>query len=142
MIRGRTCPDGGLLVSATTRLASDPCEYCHPAVTSVGCNRLRCSRCGEWVRNEAGFALKNVPRDIAALYASQDWPTLPFVCRRRSSRLYTCRCTTWEAEIDYEIDNDHDATTAPNVPWACQGHPAPELPCTLGELTIAADADW
>src|SRR5262245_59968207 len=113
MSRGRRCAYGGLLVEAKTRLPSDLCEYfCRETLVLLGCNRLRCERCGEWVRNQPRLALEEgVPRDIPALFASQAWTDLPFVYRSRDLRLYACRCTVWEAANNNEIENDHESPT-------------------------------
>jgi hypothetical protein len=144
MTSSRFCADGGLLVESRTRLPSDPCEYYRPdARILVGCNRLRCERCNEPVRSEPDLSLKpNVPADPAVLYASESWRDLPFIRRSSEVRLYTCRCTTWLAANNNSIVNDHDSPTDPNVPWSCAGHPVPELPVTLGELTIGVDTDF
>jgi hypothetical protein len=152
MMPTRFCDRGGLLVDSETRLPSDLCEfYQKELLVLVGCNRLRCSRCHEWVRSgPPGLGLKRgVDVSVAALYTSENWIELPFVERRRpvlvddkELRLYVCRCRSWQVTqvdcLDYE-DSDF-----PNLdlPWACAGHPLPAFPATLGDLTLASDTDW
>jgi hypothetical protein len=151
MTRERVCADGGLLVDGDTRLAADPCEYYDKAVRAlVGCSRLRCASCGAWVRGgPPGLTLKEgVQVDFALLYASPNWAELPFVERRTPAlrnesrvRLYACKCSRWEASRVDCIENEHDSPNDPDLPWTCAGHPLPELPVTLGDLTIAAKTD-
>jgi hypothetical protein len=140
----RSCDDGGLLVNAKTRLPSDVCEYFRKDVrVLVGCNRLRCTRCNEWVRNAPLLSLKSdVPLDVGVLYAAEKWDGLPFIEESGRFRLYACRCTTWEAGNNASIENDHDSPSDPNVPWVCAGHSVPDLPVSLGELTIGVDTDF
>lgn len=84
-----------------------------------------------------------MPRDLAAFYATEDWTRSPFVeTRTRDSRLYACKCSYWVESFDHLLKNDRESAGDPAMPWECGGHPAPELPVTLGELTIADDTDW
>jgi hypothetical protein len=148
----RFCSESGLLVDGDTRLPTDVSEYCDKGVTAlVGCSRLRCARCEAWVRGGApGLGFKDdVPIDVAAIYAAEDWNDLPFVQRRTPAlmadnrvRLYVCKCRCWEATRNDWIDNEHDSPNDPNLPWACAGHPLPQLPATLGELTVGDDGGW
>jgi hypothetical protein len=139
----RSCDDGGLLVNAKTRLPTDVCEYFRKETrVLVGCNRLRCTRCNEWVRNAPRLSLKTgVPRDVGVLYDAESWEGLPFVEESGRFRLYACRCTVWEAGANDTIKNDHDSASEPDVPWICAGHSVPDLPVSLGGLTIAVDTD-
>lgn len=141
MIRGRTCEAGGLLVDARTRLPGDVCEYYRSATrVTVGCNRLRCRRCGAWVRSLPNWGLPDGGIAAKTLYEAADWAGL--ATPSRGARLYACTCAAWEAVVTNQIDNDHEAPSDPNVPWGCEGHPAPELPAQLGALRLADDADW
>ena len=143
----RVCADRGLLVDGDTRLATDPSEYYDNAVRAlVGCSRLRCASCGAWVRGGPPWLTvkKGVGLDPAQLYAAPKWADLPSMERRTPAlrnetalRLYACKCSRWEATRVDRIDNEHDSPNDPDLPWACAGHPPPELPVTLGDLTIA-----
>src|SRR4051812_32219562 len=117
----RYCPVGGKLVGGGGRLPSDPCEYNE----SAGCNRLRCSSCGEWVRiGPPGVRSKGgAPPDLAALFSATDWLELPFIVKdHRDWRLYACKCNWWEETSMASLENDHDSPSDPNLPWACAGH--------------------
>lgn len=148
----RVCADRGLLVDGDTRFASDPCEYYDGAIGAlVGCARLRCERCGALVRGgPPGVTIRDgASIDAAKLYAAPDWSALPAFERRepalrneRRVRFYACKCQRWEAARVDAIDNDHDSPSDPDLPWACAGHPVPELPLVLGELSISAKPDW
>jgi len=149
MTAARYCESKGYLVDGDTRLPSDPSEYYRNAVGAmVGCNRLRCPLCDVSVRSgPPGLGLKSgVEVDPVALYSTQDWSSLPFVEKRRPSRssrkarVYSCKCRYWEAERAAAIDNEHDSWSDPDLPWACVGHPVPDLPVTLGELTVGPEA--
>lgn len=137
----RFCLSGGLLVGGNDRLPSDPCEYNERA----GCNRLRCPRCNLWVRiGSPGVKLIGDGRpDVGVLFAAERWLDLPFIEQGHPQwRLYACKCQYWEATDPRYLENDHDSPSDPDLPWACAGHPAPDLPLTLGELRIAVDGDW
>jgi hypothetical protein len=149
----RVCDHRGLLVDGKTRLPSDPSDYFHEPVKAMcGCNRLYCERCKSPVRvgpGEVGLK-EGAAVDLAALYSSPDWLSLPFVEERKRAssidngvRLYACRCATWQAERVDLLDNEHDSPDDPNLPWLCSGHPAPTLPVTLDNgLTVGPDIDW
>jgi len=145
----RVCAESGLLVDGDTRLLTDPCEYFHPAAgVQVGCGRLRCESCKAWVRGgPPGLRLEDgATVDLRALHAAPDWSALPFIEEAyvlfNRMRLYTCTCTYWVAESVAPIDNDHEVESDPDVPWGCAGHPAPELPLSLGDLRIDAGTNW
>lgn len=148
----RVCADRGLLVDGDTRLASDPCEYYDKAVRAlVGCARLRCASCGALVRGgPSGLTIKDgASIDAAALYAAPDWRVLPAFEQRepalrneRRVRFYACKCNRWEAARVDAIENEHDSPSDPDLPWSCAGHPAPELPVALGDISISATSNW
>lgn len=145
----RVCEQSGLLVDGDTRLLTDPSEYFHhSAGVQVGCGRLRCESCNTWVcGGPPGLRLKTDTKvDRRALHAAPDWAALPFIEEAYVSsnrvRLYTCTCRTWLAESVAPIDNDHELDSDPDVPWACAGHPVPELPLSLNELRIDASTNW
>ncbi len=149
MSGGRVCAQSGLLVDGETRVLTDPSEYYHPAVgVAVGCGRLRCESCKAWVRSgPPGLGLKaNTRVDLRALHAAPDWSALAFVEEPYRlfgrMRLHACTCTHWAAESVQPIDNDRELDSDPDVPWACAGHPAPELPLSLNDLVIDAGTNW
>lgn len=152
MTLDRVCVDRGLLVDGDTRLANDPCEYFDERVRAlVGCSRLRCASCGAWVRGgPPGLTIKDgASIDAAKLYAAPSWAELPAFEQRAPAlkienrvRFYACMCSRWEATQIDRLANEHDSPNDPDLPWACAGHPPPELPITLGDLALAARADW
>ncbi|MBL9016072.1 MAG: hypothetical protein JNL83_17935 [Myxococcales bacterium] len=145
----RVCAKSGLLVDGDTRLLTDPCEYYHPATqVQAGCGQLRCESCKAWVRGgPPGLGLKDDAKvDLRALHAAPDWSALPYIevayAMFNRMRLYACTCRFWVAQSVAPIDNDHELESDPDLPWACAGHPAPELPLALGDLRIDAGTNW
>jgi hypothetical protein len=141
----RSCGAGVLVVGGRHRLPDDPCEYNHVFSLGPGCNSLRCESCGARVRiGPLGATLKEgAQKDLAALYATEDWRSLPFITTEHLAwRLYACKCSVWEEGSEHLLVNDHQSPGAPNLPWSCGGHPAPTLPLALGELSISATTDW
>ncbi len=79
---------------------------------------------------------------MAALYAADDWLALPFIQADQPQwRLYACKCSYWSANSSHSVINDHESANDPNLPWACAGHPVPQLPVKLDELTLSDDSD-
>lgn len=149
MSTDRVCAKSGLLVDGDTRFLTDPCEYFHPGVgVQVGCGRLQCANCKAWVRGgPPGLGFKPKAQvDLRALHAAPDWSALPFVeeayVLQKRMRLYACLCRYWAADSVEAIDNDHEFQSDPDVPWACAGHPTPELPLSLNDLRIEARTNW
>jgi hypothetical protein len=134
-----------MVVGGGHRLPEDPCEYNSEASLGPGCNNLHCENCGARVRNSApGFRVKDSQRseDLPALYASDNWFS-PFVVSAHADwRLYVCKCAYWEEGSTHFVINDHDSPGDPYMNWVCGGHPTPELPMTLGKLTISSDTNW
>ena len=143
----RTCDDSALLVGGEHRLPTDPCEYNYEYRNGAGCNNLRCVACGVPVRSGApGLRLAGgrTPKDLPAMYETKDWTALPFIKAEHPGwRLYACKCACWEEASEHLVVNDGDSPGDARLPWACDGHPAPELPTTLGQLVIAEHGtDW
>ncbi len=142
----RSCGSSALLVGSEHRLPVDPCEYNVEGSVGPGCNSLRCEACGAQVRaGPPGSRLKDGSRPgfVAAMYENKDWASLPFVDVAPSRwRLYACKCRWWEEPSEHLLVNDHDSPGDPDLPWVCSGHPSPELPLKLGDLTISANSDW
>lgn len=142
----RLCEYGGVVVNGDRPIPTDASEYAHPAVNVIiGCNRLRCKTCGEWVRHgpRGLIGTDDVSHHLDVLYATEEWANLPFLEQREAPyRLYACRCTVWlEDDAHRIVDPDPDLDT-PHFPWLCQGHSLPMRPVTVGETTISADTDF
>ncbi|MFT3706333.1 MAG: hypothetical protein QM817_01575 [Archangium sp.] len=147
----RVCQDHGLLVDGGTRLGTDPCEFFESgSLAALGCSRLRCSECKELVRaGPPGWGFKEgTRRTVGELFAAPRWEELPFLELKKPVlsfdqpvRLYACKCSSWTAERVDRIDNEHDSPNDPMVSWACEGHPLPQFPLTLGQLTLSEGTD-
>lgn len=142
----RYCELGGAVVNGKRPISTDASVYKHPATGPLyGCNRLRCGTCGEWVRHgPPGLVGKGDLRPHReALFEEVDWSSSPLLEKQDPSyRLYACRCTVWmEVTVHPMVDPDPDVDS-PSLPWACQGHPPPTLPATVGETTLSAETDF
>lgn len=149
----RHCHDGGYVVSGKNRIPEDLCEYQHPHVAAlIGCNRLKCGRCGDWVRHgpPGRVAKDDVRPRLAEAYEAASWSELPYLKTEstRSYRLYVCRCSAWAGRRDYLMhDPDPSPFSQPILPWFCAGHEVPTFPLELGhgehamEISSQADAE-
>jgi hypothetical protein len=136
------CEGGGCVVPARGRVPADPSERAHPAdVSTVGCNRLRCSQCGEWVRNQAGLQFAGEGPGAATLMATADWRTLPGADTVSDARIYACACAVWQADVSRRVDDKPDVLEMPLPEWRCGGHPAAALPLDVDGESIGAATD-
>jgi hypothetical protein len=138
------CLDSGYLVSAKQALPSDPTEFGVPRLPFVGCNRLRCNRCGATVRTCDGYAFAT--RDdqsqptLSGLYDTADLTTSPLLHQTLPSfRLYLCRCSRWLETSEHALQiDDPDWFTDPKMPWACDGHPYVEPPHDIDGVRVTS----
>lgn len=146
MIELRFCNEGGRVTGGETPVPDDLCEYQHPNVGAlVGCNRLKCSDCGAWVRHgPPGFVAKEDARPhLAEIYEAENWRRL--ACLKKgptSHRLYVCRCTAWAGNHDYMMADPDPEYTDPVLPWRCDGHPVPELPVEFDGEVLSSETDF
>lgn len=140
------CEDGGLLVNSHRIIPTDPTEF-HAGVypRALGCNRLRCPECGEWVRNVAGLIVSGAelraPEAEAAakIYALADLASVPQAAPHTKSRLYVCRCR-WRNELELtSLESERESDEDP-PPWVCAGHPQPTLPLDIDGVVIREDS--
>jgi hypothetical protein len=83
----------------------------------VGCNGLRCARCGEPVRSEV------LPGD--------------------EDRRYDCACTQHDEAGVTAVGGDADDLYPPALAeWVCGGHPDLTLPATLDGVHLDSGTDW
>lgn len=114
------------MVGARQTLPSDPHERYREDGDILGCNRIRCSRCGAWLRNIAGMKI-----DVATLSRDEhlefydglgarrrDWPFLTTNVGGEMYRVYACKCG-WDQTPSVKWLNSSDRDG-----WACAGHPA------------------
>lgn len=138
----RYCLEGGLLVDGTYRVPTDPREY-HGDSPHIhaGCSHIRCPICGEAVRRGPTGLVPagDLAVHRADLIGSADWRDRDYLIQSPGSAvLYTCRCRSWvENGLTGLDDPDPDPGMTPSLPWRCAGHPAPELPFALGNLTVS-----
>src|SRR5688572_28031002 len=97
------CHKGGYLVSPEQFLPDDLTDHGMPALPVVGCNRLRCRRCGAWVRSGPGYAIADglsraEAYDEPDITASPKWR--PYVQGRR---LYFCRCSGYHEQHEHAM---------------------------------------
>jgi hypothetical protein len=103
------CPVAGALVGPKYWLPTEPFDY---GWGSIGCDQLRCGKCGQQVQTRL-----DAPR----------------FCRH-----YECACQSRD-EYGYHVigsdaGHDHEFRTA----WHCAGHPQLSLPLSLDGIAIAA----
>lgn len=107
------CGPHPALVGAKLWLPVEPYEYGWAPL--VGCNRMRCRRCGEPVRAQ--------------------------VLQDGKRRHYACGCQQHEETWRHQVDADPDDLGGPNR-WMCEGHPDFVLPATLDGVALAEGGDW
>ncbi len=141
----RFCPDGGWLVKGPTPVPDDPSDF-HDGLsgTTIGCNRLRCARCGADVRSQRVWLDRELDDEArSALYAADDWTAIHGVHGSPEFRLYACRCATFQCtHSQATLDTNRDDLTAVEPPpWLCQGHPEPTLPLAVDGERVGGVAD-
>lgn len=109
----RSCGPHPELVGATLWLPAEPFEYGWAPL--VGCNRLRCSLCGQ--------------------------PVSTRVLDDGKRRHYECRCQRHDEIWRHAVDSRGDIPVGP-AGWRCEGHPDLALPATLDGVALAEDGDW
>jgi len=140
----RFCGRGGVTVNADSPVPSEYWDFSHPESTNVlGCNRLFCARCGEFVRQFPEIALTSgVLVDHQALYETSNPLSLPGIHSEPRVRLYFCRCCRWlEMNAHEMVPADPDPLLDPDLPWRCNGHPSAFLPLSLDGLELTAADD-
>lgn len=135
------CADGGWLTGGTEEFPPDPSHFFWPVRTpSLGCTRLQCERCGEAVRSEGGWRLKDhAAEHTVELFDAADWGTSEWVESEgdeRSRRVYVCRCEAWQASYPRPVS---EADEIVELPWRCAGHPLAALPLSLDGIEVRDD---
>lgn len=119
------CLDSGYLVGPQSELPTDKKVYYKDRKAKIiGCNRVFCSRCNQFVRHWLGYDLVDPPlllnkADFAKIYQTKNPNESPYLKKSDQYRLYTCNC--WADSISVRtnlykqyIDFDY---------WGCGGHP-------------------
>jgi hypothetical protein len=142
------CKAGGVLVGPDHLYGPEPYDFAWPlADVPVGCNRLRCKKCGELVRsgNHFGPGRAFMARWLEALRAP-DWDALVadgVLAKSDLYRLYVCACSQ-HAETSYRFLDDEEAWLATGAPppWSCDGHPRLALPATVDGVALDDATDF
>ncbi|MGI8792407.1 MAG: hypothetical protein ACR2H3_04425 [Acidimicrobiales bacterium] len=132
-----TCSLGGWLVNADGWVPSAAFDFSWGGVSRpvIGCNNLRCSKCGEQVRSWPGFTTTRA-HDPLPLPRIDDPNDEPGVDPSQFERLYACGCRWWPEPSDSatgQVDSDRQY---PYAVWSCDGHPPIELPVTLAGVEV------
>ena len=139
------CSHGGTLVSGDRWVATDSSEHSHWSTGDVvGCNNLRCRRCGEAVRNATDVRPAREGRPEAfweILAATEDWTSLPWIEPAPTIRLYACSCYVWTEAIQRRTAPPDWEDGDPVFPWRCAGHPVATLPLEMDGLTLDEATD-
>lgn len=146
------CAYDGWLVGPQREIPADATEYCWLGRDPVvGCGHLRCSVCGETVKQKpgylipgplAGFGSSEWRQRVDALYDSDDWTGLAFVKSEPTYRLYVCRCGPVEESFERGLSTtsiDGNPEGGNPIPWTCQGHPVVTLPAVIDRVAILDD---
>jgi hypothetical protein len=128
------CPSGGFVVTDEP-IPNDPSERFRGETGHYwyGCNRLRCTRCGHWVRYEQGLSLEGEPGVTVLpeeLFADQDWSQREDISSFARHTAYSCNCFIWCGTTEAMDPSDRDPGD-PVFPWTCAGHPLPTFPLEL-----------
>ena len=134
-------------------LSTHPTEYCWLGREPVvGCGHLRCSVCGQIVKQKPGYL---IPGQLAAfgsaewrqrvdaLYDIDDWDELAFLQHEPTYRLYVCRCGPVEESFERALSMtsvDGNPEGGNPIPWTCQGHPVVTLPAVVSGVSIPDEA--
>jgi len=125
------CSEGGYTVGPDKPLPADPTDYLTPGAPGVlGCNQLRCKRCGAPVRHVVGRAVA-AGTTFGEAYAQADLATSPvLIDDATQDRRYLCRCAAWLESASHRMED-------PRMPWRCAGHPTVELPHDIDGVMVA-----
>lgn len=132
----RVCFGRGMLVGADYWVPSDPFEFApaNSILPAIGCNSLRCERCGEPPKGRRGFSTRAGMTDGGA-YEAVDADLRP----DRAALLYACRCQRHVEYATRHLD-DFETLRPLDLPWSCGGHPLPPWPLTLSGDPIDLDS--
>lgn len=125
------CIDCGYLVDIELELPTDPKIFYADTARFVGCNRVWCHNCGQFVRQWGGYYLKSKREglqptydELRILYETKNPEHSPFLYTKRFGvgRVYACLCHAQEIVGAYAMNTDAYLFGYPAT-WACAGHP-------------------
>jgi hypothetical protein len=140
------CARNGYLVDVPSSIPTDPTDVGLEDLPIVGCNAVRCSRCGALVRNAPGLAFRTpdevASATLAALYATADLASSPLLhATNPDHRLYLCTCSRWLETGQHACSEPDPDPNDPSMPWACAGHPLIALPHDVDGVPVASQAE-
>lgn len=137
-----TCVHAGAVVGARHHLPTEAWGRWTGGGPAVGCNRLRCERCGENVRQETGFELMSPPPEPERVFTAPDWRQVAGLrATDGRERLYACRCRLHVEAAQHLLDAVPREFTDLDLPWRCAGHPAPPWPLSVDGMPLDDDTD-
>jgi hypothetical protein len=141
------CDTGGWVVGPRP-LSDDPADYDVEWLPKLGCNRIRCRRCGCMVRSIAGWRSRDTgPADVRAfaaeipmLYETADLTTSPRLEPGKNVRFYLCKCDYHEERDKHPLrEKDTEWAISVVAKWECDGHPLMDLPRAIDGIVVTAD---
>jgi hypothetical protein len=115
-----TCLSFGWIVGMNERLPVNESEYYSKKGLLVGCNRIKCSACDQWVRHfdRVRFEANSLDEgENEWLWRSKSLPKRDYIRKDDDSRVYLCRCSFAQTQTAESLDSVDD------VRWRCGGHP-------------------
>jgi hypothetical protein len=120
------CLNRGYLVGPNEPLPQNIKVYHNDQAHIIGCNRIYCSLCQNYVRQWAGYRLgRKRPHTLIEhkeLDETQDPDASPYLTKSvsgESFRVYACQC--WADEITFQ--KDLRVSYIERDSWSCGGHP-------------------
>lgn len=130
------CLGQGVLVAATGEISDDRHDYVFPSRENVGCNSLRCLKCGAAVRFIAGIDWSTQPVNVDDVLTAPDPRVLPSFTAG-SGRLYRCECTAHVERDVSPIDKYlEEGTSSVGQKWRCAGHAVLTLPAMVHGIAV------
>ncbi|MFT7580185.1 MAG: hypothetical protein ACI9MR_001852 [Myxococcota bacterium] len=141
------CTEDGWLVAAEFEVPAAPYDFAFGRPI-LGCNHLSCRRCGEDVRQAAGFALGQPAPSPSELFGHNDWAALVgsgALVANAETRLYACSCAVFVMSADYrsvaDPSGENEVAPLPSG-WRCGGHPRVAVPFVLDGIPIGPGTDF
>ena len=110
----------------------------------MGCNRLRCGDCGQFVKSRVRVSLtENTPTLYAEIYDQTEWWLHPKIVSSALSdcRLYLCRCSALVMQSGDSLESPTN-TLMHEYAWSCAGHPGLTLPTEFDGVALASPIDF
>jgi hypothetical protein len=112
------------MVGAAFYLPRDPTHYYADRYQQLtGCNRLVCTKCGQWLKWWTGYQLAHgpwslKPEDFVAIYQIQQPEQSAHLQPWADSRVYACHCWADSVSSYFDLYSGNDEFDH----WRCGGH--------------------